>query len=295
MLDATATASLLDFGRLVGEVERAAIERDAGEIVCPDRQVVPLAGNATMLSMPAVARDVAIHKLITVAPGTAARGLATIQGTMTVFDPVTARPMLVLDGPTVTAMRTAAVSMCAWRRLAADDANRILLIGTGVQAAFHLRAIASLRPDCRVRVRGTSPTRAIAFCEANRTRLVDLAPDDDERPDVVITVTTSEVPVWREPAHIETLVIAVGSFRPQIAEIAAETVRGSAVLVDDPVGATHEAGDLIGAGVDWSDVRSLADLVRGDLPPSNRAVLFKSVGCAAWDLAAARVAVAALR
>ncbi len=231
VLDAAATASLLDFGRLVEAVERAAIERDAGEIACPDRQVVPLAGGATMLSMPAVAGDVAIHKLITVAPGNASRGLPTIHGTVTVFDPVTARPLLVLDGPTVTAMRTAAVSMSAWHRLAPADATRVLLIGTGVQSACHLRAIASLRPDCRVRVRGTSRERAIGFCDAHRGLAADLAPaDDDDQPDVVITLTTSEVPVWREPARAGTLVIAVGSFRPHIAEIAAATVRGSAVV-----------------------------------------------------------------
>ncbi len=116
--DAATTTALLDPERLVAAIERAALEREAGSIACPERLVVPLAGDATMLSMPAVAADVAIHKLVTVAPRNAARGLPTIHGTLTAFEPTSGRPLFVLDGPAATAARTAAVSLCAWRRLA---------------------------------------------------------------------------------------------------------------------------------------------------------------------------------
>ena len=288
--DPNETSALLPFDRLFDAIDRAAVEKAAGRIACPERLVVPLADGATMLSMPAVADDLAIHKLITVAPRNAARGLATIQGAMTIFDPHTGASLMVLDGPTVTGRRTAAVSMSALHRLGRSHADSILLIGTGAQASHHLHALAATRPGCRLRVRGTSRDRADAFCDAHRGQIADLAPAcDSDDSAVVITCTTSSTPVWHGGG--ERLVIAVGAYRPSMAEVAPEVVRGSAVWVDDPDGARHEAGDLIQASVDWSVVASLADLVREPVAtPDHRPRLFKSVGCAAWDLAAARVA-----
>jgi 1-piperideine-2-carboxylate/1-pyrroline-2-carboxylate reductase [NAD(P)H] len=82
----------------------------------------------------------------------------------------------------------------------------------------------------------------------------------------------------------------VGSFSPDAAEIDAATVRGSRLYVDDPVGARAEAGDLIRAGVDWTQVQALAAALEAG-GPAQGPVLLKTVGNAAWDLAAARVAV----
>jgi 1-piperideine-2-carboxylate/1-pyrroline-2-carboxylate reductase [NAD(P)H] len=96
--------------------------------------------------------------------------------------------------------------------------------------------------------------------------------------------------VYWKPARTGRLVIAVGSFTPVAAEIDAATVRASSILVDDMDGARQEAGDLIRAGVDWTEVLPLAQQLLGRAQPHGP-VLFKTVGCAAWDLAAARVAV----
>ncbi len=86
--------------------------------------------------------------------------------------------------------------------------------------------------------------------------------------------------------------IGVGAFTPQMLEIGAHTVHGSALYVDDLAGAKHEAGDFIQAGVNWADVTGIAALLDGSAPRpvASTPVLFKSVGCAAWDLAACRVA-----
>jgi 1-piperideine-2-carboxylate/1-pyrroline-2-carboxylate reductase [NAD(P)H] len=85
--------------------------------------------------------------------------------------------------------------------------------------------------------------------------------------------------------------VGVGAFTPDGAEIAASIVHGSDVVVDDPAGAKHEAGDLIQAGIDWMKVGALADVIAGSWSASaDRPVVFKTVGCAAWDLAAARLA-----
>ena len=293
VFDAESTTALIDVHRLVDALAIAAIEHDDGAIACPDRIVLPMTDDAVLMSMPAAAADVAIHKLITVASRNAARGLPTITGSVTVLDPSSGQLRAVLDGPTVTGLRTAAISMLAIARFATRAVDGILLIGTGTQARHHLNAILVRYPHARVRVRGTSTESARRFCANARTG--DVAPaSDDDASAVVITCTTSRTPIHREAASADRLVIAVGSFQPEAAEIAAATVRDSALFVDDPHGAPHEAGDLIQAKVDWARVGSLAGALRRPDDRPAGPVLFKSVGCAAWDLAAARVALQAM-
>ena len=293
MLDAAATRDALAYPALLEALKQAVIELDAGRIACPDRLVVPMAEGAMLLSMPAVAEDLASHKLITVAPANARRGLPTIRGQVSAIDPRTGRTLLILDGPTVTGRRTAAISMLALSTLAPRPPEHILLIGTGTQAQHHLEAIEALFPAVHLSVRGSSIASAMRFCERNAACRLALAPDEADSgngADAVITCTTSRQPIYFEAARAECIVIAVGSFHADAAEVAAATVLGSALYVDDAKGARHEAGDLILAGADWHRVRTLADALR-DGAPAGRPVFFKSVGCAAWDLAAARVAV----
>lgn len=293
ILDALQTRARLAYPPLVAALRRALVEVDDGRIRCPDRSVVPLRDGTTMLSMPAVADDLAIHKLITVALHNAGRSLPVILGAMTVLDPATGQPLMILDGPTVTGCRTAALSMLAVDVLHPAPICTALLIGTGTQAQHHVDALVALFPHVALRVRATSAAAAEAFCRRNAGQPMRIAPesggDDFE---VVFSCTTSRTPVYRDAARADRLVVAVGSFHPDAAEIDAATVRGSTVYVDDRRGAEHEAGDLILAGVRWSDVSPLSDALTRGLPPAGTPLLFKSVGCAAWDLAAARVAVA---
>ena len=118
--------------------------------------------------------------------------------------------------------------------------------------------------------------------------------------DLVIALTTSRQPVYDEAARAGRLVVGVGAFKPEMAEIGARTLAGSTIFVDDPAGARHEAGDLLQAKVDWSQVRGLVaalDAASGAATPvadDSAPRVFKTVGCAAWDLAAGRVARASL-
>lgn len=293
VFDAAGTAALLDYPALLAALRHTVVEYAAGEIICPERLVVPLQAGGVMLSMPSSARDLAIHKLVNVCPGNAARGLPTIHGQVIACDAVTGEMRFVLDGPTVTGRRTAAVTALGIQTLNAGAPRDILLIGTGKQAANHAEALAAIFPDAKLHVRGTSAAQAAAFCAAHRAHAPQLAPlDGDGIPDsidVVVTLTTSRTPVYREAAREGRLVVGVGAFTPDAAEIDAATVRGSRLVVDDPAGARHEAGDLILAQVDWRDVASLADVLRGAFERRGP-LLFKSVGCAAWDLAACRAA-----
>lgn len=290
VFDHDATRSLLPMRALVAELEQAIGALRDGRIYCPERLVVPLDNRASLLSMPAIADDIVVHKLITVMPENRAHGLPIIQGHLSVLRASTGVPLLILDGPTVTGRRTAAISMLGLQLLWPYPPRDILLVGTGAQAQHHVDAIAELHGGAKLWVRARSDAAAGTFCTHNVGRAIMIAPArSDLIPDVVITCTTSKTPVYQEAARSDCLIIAVGSFQPDAAEIAGPTVLASTVIVDDLVGATREAGDLILAGKPWNEVCCLADrpieksLV--GLP-----VLFKTVGCAAWDLAAARVA-----
>lgn len=297
VFDACATAALTPFPPLVDALQRACAEAARGEIASPARLVVPLNDGGAMLSMPAAARDIAIHKLVTVCPANRARALPTIHGHVSVCDPDTGQALFALDGPTLTGRRTAALTLVAMRTFLRAAPREVLLIGTGTQAAHHAQALAAVFHDARVSVRGSSPERAAAFCAAHEgsARLEPLAGAAiPESVDVVVTLTTSRSPVYDEAPRRERLVIGVGAFTPDAAEIGAHTIRGSALYVDDLAGARHEAGDFIQAGVEWARVAPLAaalDAADGaSRRPPAAPVVFKSVGCAAWDLAACRVA-----
>lgn len=291
------TAKLLSFSALVDAIAHAAEEYATGGILSPERLVVPMSENAVMLSMPAVSHDVAIHKLVNVVPENKSRQIPTIHGLVTVFDAQTGVPLFVLDGPEVTGRRTAAVSMLGIRTFMREAPREILLIGTGTQAIYHLQAIAELYPDCHVRVRGSRPGRAEAFCEHHASLHPALTPCEPdvlpESANVVITLTTSTSAFYHADARPEVLVIGVGAFKPNMAEIGPRTLAGSDIFVDDPEGAKQEAGDLLQAGVDWASVHSLIGALR-EAPTTGRPIVYKTVGTGAWDLAAGRVARIAL-
>jgi len=302
IFDAAATARLIPYAALVDALKRASIDYARQRIASPERLVVPLNEGGVMLSMPATAPDLAIHKLVNVCASNGPRGLPTIHGQVMAFDADTGETLFILDGPTVTGRRTAAMSMLGVETFAAAAPREFLLIGTGTQALNHLEAIGELFPGARVWVKGSAPARAEAFCAAHRSKAHELRPltePDATIPasiDVLIALTTSKQAVYDEAARAGRLVIGVGAFTPAMAEIGAHTIAGSALFVDDLAGARHEAGDFIQAGVDWATVGGIAAVVENPalLSAEKKPVVFKSVGCAAWDLAACRVAREAL-
>ena len=290
-LNAAETQARLPFPKLVDALQVAVLELADGKIRCPERQAVPMAGGAILLSMPVVADDLAAHKLITVAPRNKALGLPTILGQLAILDGQRGVTRLILDGATVTGRRTAAMSMLGLRALGPRKINRVLVIGTGTQARGHVEALAALYPGIEVGVRGRTKDNEDHFQrQLAHLPLAWVQPSLDDPLDVVITCTTSSTPVYAEAARLDRLLIAVGAFRPEAAELSPEIIHASEVFVDDPGGAPHEAGDLIQANIDWKLVRALGEILPHAAPPT-RPRVFKTVGCAAWDLAAARVAI----
>ena len=297
ILTAEQTAAHLPFDRLCDALADAARDYAAGRIVSPERQVLPLPQDGVLLSMPATAPDIAIHKLVNVCPANGALGLPTIHGVVAAYDAATGAPLAILDGPTVTGRRTAGISMLAIRTLARSAPTHVALIGCGTQSSHHAEALAALYPGIRVDAHARSLDSAEAFCRKHAGLGLDLRATVgavDPAASVVITLTTSRQPVYDETPSPDRLLIGVGAFKPEMAEYGSTSIHGSEVFLDDPAGGKHEAGDLIQAGFDWAEARSLVDALEGRVAP-DRPRLFKSVGCAAWDLGAGRCAMAELR
>lgn len=297
VLNARETAQALPYKQLVPALSQAAQELFAGKISAPERQVVPIGGANVLLSMPAIGADISVTKLITVHPDNSAHELPTIQGEVIVFDTKTGRRLVQLDGPTVTARRTAAMTLLGIDVLGIRKPKSALLIGVGVQAAAHAAALSDYFGIRRFWVAGRDADRTESFCralsarvpgiEANAISMAQLK-SDVPAADVLISLTTSRTPVIPAKLAARTLAIGVGAFKPDMVEFPASLLAERIIVVDDLDGAKHEAGDLIQAKVDWQRVRVLGDLLAGG-PPLQGMPIFKTVGQAAWDLAAARV------
>src|SRR2546421_3659830 len=191
-------------------------------------------------------------KAVSVFPGNARRGIDTHQGAVLLFEEDTGRLSALMDGATITAIRTAAVSGVATDLLARRDAAELAILGAGVQARTHLEAIAAVRPLRRVRVWSRNPQHAADLVKASAGRFgvsIEAVPTAEaavREADVVATVTASPQPVLQRPwvkdgAHIN----AVGSSIPTTREIDTATMAAVRLFVDRRESALNEAGDLL--------------------------------------------------
>lgn len=260
--------------------------------------------------MPAFdAKGAGAVKLSTVSPNNAAQGLPTIQAAIVVFSE-TGAPIALLDGASVTQLRTAAASALASQYLSREDSAHLVVIGTGALAPYMAAAHCAVRPIARISVWGRRPERTATTVNAMRALVsqhIELSAassleDAVATADIVTCATSSATPVllgrWLRRGVFVDL---VGSFSPSRREADDDVVMRSRIFVDTFEGALAEAGDLLdplARGV-LSRERiegELADLVRGRVAGRNNSdelTLFKSVGTAIEDLAAAQMIVAA--
>ncbi|HZY20148.1 MAG TPA: delta(1)-pyrroline-2-carboxylate reductase family protein [Ramlibacter sp.] len=295
LLDPVTTAARLAPAALARAIED--LLRDP-TVEVPQRLVQALPGGGTLFVMPALDGRVAITKLITYTPANAGTGRPAIQGDVVVFDVGTGERLLVLDGPTVTARRTAAVSLLAAQRLAPCPGGPLLIVGAGTQGRAHLEAFAAGLPLREVRVASRSRASAQALVDLALSLGLRASVVDDpaaalaDCPLVVTCTPASGVVLDGAPRH-DAFVAAVGAFTPRMVELSPRLCRHVAahggIVVDTP-DARHEAGDLLQAGLEVGAFPSLADVVLGRAAPAGGPVLFKSCGWAGWDLAAARCA-----
>ncbi len=283
VLDEPAVGRLLRMDALIPAMAEALRDLSAGRIVQPVRLMLPVAERGFLAAMPAYTGGGLGAKLVTFFPGNV--GLPTHHATILLFDPRSGAPLAMLDGRLITEMRTAAVSAVATRHLARPDARMLAILGSGVQAGSHLEALRLVRNLEEVRV--WSPRNAAAFAARHGVRAAASVPEAVRGADLIVVATNARTPVlrgeWLSPgAHVN----AVGACRPDWRELDDDLVRGARLYVESREAATRESGDVMAGMV----VAELGEVVAGTAPgrqTDDEVTLFKSVGVAAEDIAAA--------
>ncbi|MCW8086744.1 bifunctional Delta(1)-pyrroline-2-carboxylate/Delta(1)-piperideine-2-carboxylate reductase [Sabulicella glaciei] len=298
-LDKAAVAAALPWPRLVAALR--AMFRDGCTAPLRHRHALPEGG--TLLLMPALNATHSGVKIVHVAPGNAARGLPAVHAEYLLSDAVTGAPLALLDGGELTDRRTAAASVLAASFLARPDSRRLLVLGAGKVAA----ALAEAHHDHwtldEVAIWSRRPEQAAALCDRLRHHGVPARPAATPDPrgfDIISAATLATTPLIHgrdlQPGqHLD----LVGAFTRAMREADAEAVQRVLVVADTRAGVLAEGGDVVQAiaegAVDESHVAAeLADLCRGAHPGRTRPeeiTLFKSVGWAGEDLAAAVMAV----
>jgi thiomorpholine-carboxylate dehydrogenase len=287
-LDEAAVRAALRWDALIAAMERALAAFSAGRVLQPVRNMLPIEEGRRYLGvMPAVAEDAMGAKLVSFYPGNEGTGMPTHMATILLFRPDTGEPLAAMDGRLITEMRTAAVSAAATKRLAGPDSHVLALLGSGVQAAAHLEALRLVRPIDEVRVWSRNPEHARRFAEAHGARAV-AAETAVRDADIVVTATNARAPIlsgaWLKPgAHIN----AVGSPRPDWRELD-DAAMANTLVVDSRDAVLKESGDVILSGAPIA--AEIGEIFAGTKTvPAGATTVFKSVGLAVEDIAAARL------
>ncbi|MBU2090656.1 MAG: ornithine cyclodeaminase family protein [Alphaproteobacteria bacterium] len=307
LINAASVEAALDYPSLVDALR--AMFRDGCTVPLRHHHGVEVPGKAeaTLLLMPAWVPGGYIGiKMVTVFPSNGEKGLPAIMGQYLLLSGETGEVLAILDGQTLTARRTAAASALAASYLAREDSAKMLMVGAGALAPQLIRAHLAVRPSIRnvaIWARDTAKAQVLADRLAAETGLAIRAASDIEtaarEADIISCGTLSKQPLvrgaWLKPgAHLD----LVGAFTPEMRESDDDAARRSRVFVDTREGALKEAGDIVLA------VKSgalTADALQGDLYDLCRGVskgresadeitMFKSVGTALEDLAAAQLA-----
>jgi len=279
---------LLRLANLIPAMERALADFSSGRVLQPVRQIVSVTQYSGFMGlMPAVYGDVSGAKLVNFYPNNGERGLPTHLAVIVLFRAETGEPLAVMDGRLITEMRTAAVSAVATKLLSSPVARTLAILGSGVQARAHYQALSLVRNFDDVRVWSRNSDHAEALADEIGARATS-AEDAVRGADVVVTVTASSEPVlrgeWLKPGCLVNAVGAVGAKRR---EVDTDAMRG-AVIVDSRDAAMKESGDILLAGA--AIYAELGELLAGTKPmPDAEVIVFKSLGLAVEDLAAAKL------
>jgi len=290
-LDEASVRAVLDWDPLIAAMEPALAAFSSGRVVQPVRNMLTIEENKRYLGvMPAVTEEAMGLKLVSFYPGNADTGLPTHLAMILLFRPDTGEPLAVMDGRLITEMRTAAVSAAVTRHLASAESRVLALLGSGVQASAHLEALSRVRRFDEVRVWSQTSTHAQSFAEEHDARVAPDAQTAVRDADVIVTATNAREPIlrgaWLKPGvHIN----AVGSPRPTWRELDNEAMTSGALVVDSREAVLKESGDVILSKAPiYAEV---GEIFAGTMqkPPSGCTTVFKSVGIAVEDIAAAKL------
>jgi alanine dehydrogenase len=293
--------ALLDIDELVDALAAAHQELSAGAASMPPRIAAMVQEREGLLGvMPSYLPSTGLAcKLVTLFPHN--RDRETHQAVICVFDPENGTPLALMDGTFITATRTAAGSALATRLLAREDAQVLALIGTGVQARSHARALPRVRQFTEIRIAGRDRAKAEALAAeiGAAAHAVDSFEEAIRGADVVAATTHAKEPVvrreWLAPgAHVNSV-----GLNPNGREVDEQTVADAVLVVEsrESALAPPPAGAPELAGIDPARVHAeLGELVAGSKPgrsSQDEITLYKSVGVAVQDAAAAALVLAA--
>ncbi len=303
VLTASDVKAALPMPKAIEAMKLAFGQFSSGEATVPLRGRLHTDKGVTLL-MPAFlqrSRDLAV-KVVSVFGDNPSLGLPTVSALVLVLDAETGVPRAMMEGDSLTALRTGAAGGLAADLLARKDASKAALFGAGVQGRAQLVAACAVRPIREAMVYDPVPAAAAKLVEeigtwpdGPRARVATSAAEAVRRADIVLTATTATTPVFNGSdlpagAHIT----GVGSFTPDMQEIDASVVERAYVVVDAREAAMAEAGDLINARAAID--AELGEIVNNDKPgriDDAQITLFKSVGMAAQDAAAAAAVLSA--
>lgn len=305
ILETDQTRAALPWGALINAVEAMFTAPCVQPVRHHHDVAVPGERDATLLLMPAWVPGKYIGvKLVSVFPDNNLRGLPAIFGSYLLSSGASGELLAVIDGAELTARRTAAASAVAVRHLADENAESMLMVGTGRLSLNVMEAHASVRPLRRFQVWGRNAANAEKTAEEARSLGLDAHAVTDletaaRQADIISCATLSSEPLirgeWLKPgAHLD----LIGAFKPSMRESDDEAVRRSRVFVDTRAGALGEGGDIVqplrsGAIEEGHILGELADLIPGKIVGRSGPrdiTLFKSVGAALEDLAGAILA-----
>jgi ornithine cyclodeaminase/alanine dehydrogenase-like protein (mu-crystallin family) len=272
---------------LIPAMERALRDLSLGKIQQPVRSVLRVPEYQGILGlMPAVDGDVMGAKFVTIYEKNAQEAqLPTHQATFLLFSARTGEPLAAMDGRLITEMRTAAVSAVAAKLFAPPEARVLAILGSGVQASSHARALRRVRNFEEVRVWSRTAEHARAFAAEQDAKAMESAEEASRGADVVVSACSVREPLVRgDWLGDRTLVCAVGAVGPERREVDDAAMCG-AVVVESREAAMRESGDVIGSGEPIC--AEIGEILAGLRPVPERRVVYKSLGVAAEDLAAA--------
>lgn len=287
-LDEEQVRGLLSYEELIPAMDLALIRFSAGKIQQQVRSLMRIPEYEGIFGMmPAVDGDVVGIKLVLVYEKNAELGLPTHQAVIHLFSAKTGEPLASMDGRLITEMRTAAVSAIATRLLSKPDARVLVVLGTGVQARAHIRALRLVRSFDEIRVWGRTPSHAEEVAEEFGVRAVIDLEQAVRGADVVVSVAHVSDPLvrgkWLNPDIYVNAVATVGLHRRELDD----AVMDAAVVVESREAALRESGDILQSGA--KIYAELGELLAGSvaLPPGRR--VYKALGIGAEDVAAARL------
>lgn len=277
--------SHLRMEELIPAMAGALRDLSAGKVQQPLRLVLPVTEHKGFFGvMPASSGGALGAKLVTFYPNNA--DVHTHHAMILLFRPETGEPLVTMDGRLITEMRTAAVSAVATDTLARTDASVLAILGSGVQARSHLEALRVVRKFREVRV--WSPRHAKEFCQRHGVAAAASAEEAVRGADVIVVATAATAPVlmgeWLSPGvHVN----AVGATRPAWRELDDEVLHKARIYVESREAAMKESGDIIAAGQIYAEIGEVIAGSKNGRESEQQITLFKSVGVAVEDVAAA--------